>query len=445
MPVIFWGACISAIIAPSTTSLRAFHTVPPKYILAPDGADYGCQDNTPLHQYKPEDPTNKCKAISPATCGDFETYCPARALSSLCCCRRDKVKVFSFGSHKSKKSKTKCTSDKYCPDKFWPLLDASPDLCAPEHSDRPYFVGEGSFGRVAKAKRVIFQQSSPNATLRPMRIDDIAVKVVNHKPEDVELAEKECKIVSAFSKKHESVLQTYDCGRAEIRGQPAFVFFMEFARGGNLEDKVYPNRRHVRLDRAVLKKYMLQMARAVHHIHSEYRVAHRDIKPENFMVATGRDGEVVKLIDFGFAATVSNTPIQCAGTPSYVAPEDHYTVVKGRNKACRISLAADVWSLGISFFVMYFGWLPCGQTTSDRILSCIEAPLALYPRGLVDPQSIAMFTASHLATHYHKTYRGSHKREADVELLDLLNGMMSLNPSRRMTMKDVLQHRYLRF
>eukprot|EP00928_Gymnodinium_smaydae_P028149 TRINITY_DN21544_c0_g1_i2.p1 TRINITY_DN21544_c0_g1~~TRINITY_DN21544_c0_g1_i2.p1 ORF type:complete len:373 (-),score=39.79 TRINITY_DN21544_c0_g1_i2:373-1491(-) len=360
--------CIVVHILPPARSFRAATKAHPQFSLAPIGVENTCSE-TSVHKYRPgQGEKNKCGELGSISCGGFTAFCEASSPPRLCCCRPERVRPGLFGTFK--KATKSCTGDDFCPPGWWPLLDGSPDLCAPEHSDKPYYLGSGAFGRVVQAKQLIWKGATRKASEKPSRMEDIAVKLVQGKLEHVQEAATECDLIRQFKSKHKTVLQTFACGESMIRGERAYVFFMEKARGGSLFDKVVPNGLHTRLNLALLKDYMRQMAHAVGHVHSEYNIAHRDIKMENFMLADD-DGKVVKLIDFGLAVKLSTRrQVECAGTPPYVAPEDHYKVVIRRKETCEPSTAADVWSLGITFFIMHFGRYPCLHSSSEEMLAC---------------------------------------------------------------------------
>jgi len=80
-------------------------------------------------------------------------------------------------------------------------------------------------------------------------------------------------------------------------------------------------------------------------------IVHRDIKPENIMIT---DSDTVRLIDFGLCSCLINrkeTKDQIvAGTPYYMAPE----TIDGTD----FDSKADMWSLGVLFYIMMSGYLP---------------------------------------------------------------------------------------
>jgi len=140
-----------------------------------------------------------------------------------------------------------------------------------------------------------------------------------------------------------------------------------------------------------------QLARAVQHMHA-HGWAHRDLKPENICLCndTTRDASTdalfggngdgddgndppplhtlrVKLIDFGTAARCeASTPVLrgLCGTPAYVAPEvalwspdmppDTPHARAGKLPA-DYGLPADIWSLGVTLYVMLSGECPWNQ------------------------------------------------------------------------------------
>jgi serine/threonine protein kinase len=92
---------------------------------------------------------------------------------------------------------------------------------------------------------------------------------------------------------------------------------------------------------------MLHAVRAIHAMH----VIHRDIKPENILI--GNDDHVY-LADFSAAKALDPDTDLIAdtdGTPAFYSPEE-----------CRGEMyhakPAEVWSLGVSLYLMVFGHLP---------------------------------------------------------------------------------------
>ena len=110
-------------------------------------------------------------------------------------------------------------------------------------------------------------------------------------------------------------------------------------------------------------------------------IVHRDLKPENILVASGPDGPVPRIVDFGLAMSVDQSDARLTesgmtmGTPAFAAPEQ----LTGKP----IDHRADLFALGMTMFEMLTGGkLPfegavmevvSAKTTKDapRISECI--------------------------------------------------------------------------
>lgn len=101
----------------------------------------------------------------------------------------------------------------------------------------------------------------------------------------------------------------------------------------------------VNMEEKECRKIFVQVAEAIHHLHTKAKVVHRDIKDENVIL----DGEGnIKLIDFGSAAYIKSGPFDVfVGTIDYAAPE----VLAG--KAYR-GKEQDVWALGILLYTIVY-------------------------------------------------------------------------------------------
>merc|ERR1711879_543784 len=114
------------------------------------------------------------------------------------------------------------------------------------------------------------------------------------------------------------------------------------------------------------KKLLLQICRAINILHSN-KIAHMDIKPENILL--DRDGNI-KLADFGSCVHFDDTISESALTTIlYSAPESRKYV--SFDKA-----AADIWSLGVVFYVLLTGAYPfVGETESQIATSLAKQQL----------------------------------------------------------------------
>jgi protein-serine/threonine kinase len=99
------------------------------------------------------------------------------------------------------------------------------------------------------------------------------------------------------------------------------------------------------MDEKESRSIFVQVARAIHHLHTKALVVHRDIKDENVIL----DGEGrIKLIDFGSAAYIKSGPFDVfVGTIDYAAPE----VLAGKPYGGK---EQDVWALGILLYTIIY-------------------------------------------------------------------------------------------
>ncbi|XP_042464134.1 serine/threonine-protein kinase SAPK10-like isoform X2 [Zingiber officinale] len=123
---------------------------------------------------------------------------------------------------------------------------------------------------------------------------------------------------------------------------------MEYASGGELFERIC-NAGRFSEDEA--RFFFQQLISGVSYCHS-MQVCHRDLKLENTLL----DGSVaprLKICDFGYSksSVLHSQPKSTVGTPAYIAPE----VLRKKEYDGKI---ADVWSCGVTLYVMLVGAYP---------------------------------------------------------------------------------------
>ena len=185
-----------------------------------------------------------------------------------------------------------------------------------------------------------------------------------------------------------------------------------------------------------IKNLAFQVLSGLHYLHSNF-ILHRDLKPDNLMIAS--DG-TLKFIDFGMARSYgAQVPFsQNQITFVYRPPEIFFG-------AMYYGPSADIWSAGciLAELLIKRPLFP-GSTTSvahqlNRIFSVRGTPDQ-------DPE----WDDVRLLEKYQKYMFASTKETPLKELfpnespqfLDLLDQMLQLNPNKRISAGEALQHAY---
>ncbi|KHN36202.1 Serine/threonine-protein kinase SRK2I [Glycine soja] len=123
---------------------------------------------------------------------------------------------------------------------------------------------------------------------------------------------------------------------------------MEYASGGELFEKIC-NAGRFNEDEA--RFFFQQLISGVSYCHA-MEVCHRDLKLENTLL-DGSPALHLKICDFGYSksSVLHSQPKSTVGTPAYIAPE----VLLKQEYDGKI---ADVWSCGVTLFVMLVGSYP---------------------------------------------------------------------------------------
>ena len=198
-------------------------------------------------------------------------------------------------------------------------------------------LGEGSFGYVYKIEQKKTQ------FLR-------AVKAIKRKHVDCNFI-NEIKILKTVD--HPNIIQLFDC----YYDSNYYYIIEEYCSGGDLFDYLHRQKYFSEKKASIILKQLLS---AINHLHKK-KLIHRDLKPENivFIKTKNNDDLFVKLIDFGTSTSTKNGNLtQEIGTIFYMAPEDFKNNYNEK---------ADIWSIGIIFYIMICGHPPFRGRRDDII------------------------------------------------------------------------------
>lgn len=142
---------------------------------------------------------------------------------------------------------------------------------------------------------------------------------------------------------HPRIVSVYDVGEQEDLAYIA----MDFVEGKALNEFVSQGRLLPVFD---VYRIVCEVAEALEYAHAN-QIIHRDIKPGNIMYNPAP--YQLKVTDFGIARLVDDSKTstgEILGSPLYMAPEQ----LKGK----KVNFAADVFSLGVTFYQLLTGVLP---------------------------------------------------------------------------------------
>jgi len=226
-------------------------------------------------------------------------------------------------------------------------------------------VADGGMGRVYEA-----------LDLRESR--RLALKVLHasvaHDEVALERFKREFEISSLLP--HEHIVEVFDFQRLD---DGSYVMVMDYLEGEELRS-VFKREKVLRPERVV--RMLAQIAIGLDEAHRR-QLIHRDLKPDNVFLCGTREGDVVKLLDFGSVKdksagakklTIMGTTI---GSPYYMSPEQ----AQGLDT---LDARADVWALAAITYEALTGSVPFKGNNGPSILLAILTQDPVAPSTLKD-------------------------------------------------------------
>lgn len=147
---------------------------------------------------------------------------------------------------------------------------------------------------------------------------------------------------------------------------------LELVAGGELQRVIDINDG---LEEVQVVHILQQILKGLRFLHSN-KIAHLDLKPQNLLITSSYPHCDIKLCDFGISRVIENGVElrEILGTPDYVAPE----VLNFEP----ISLATDIWSVGVLAYVLLSGYSPfAGDTKQETFCNITQCALS-FPQDL---------------------------------------------------------------
>ncbi|KFK34298.1 hypothetical protein AALP_AA5G126900 [Arabis alpina] len=214
------------------------------------------------------------------------------------------------------------------------------DLPIMHDSDRYDFVkdiGSGNFG----VARLMTDKLTKEL---------VAVKYIERGDKIDENVQRE--IINHRSLKHPNIVRFKEV----ILTPSHLAIVMEYASGGELYERIC-NAGRFSEDEA--RFFFQQLISGVSYCHA-MQICHRDLKLENTLL-DGSPAPRLKICDFGYSksSVLHSQPKSTVGTPAYIAPE-----ILLRQEYDGKS--ADVWSCGVTLYVMLVGAYPFEDPEEPR-------------------------------------------------------------------------------
>ncbi|CAO3591425.1 unnamed protein product [Absidia cylindrospora] len=182
-------------------------------------------------------------------------------------------------------------------------------------------------------------------------------------------------------------------------------FVMEYMNGGDLYQALTQGRG--RLSESQAKSYFTQIVGALAWCHTHH-ICHRDLKLENILLEKNKN--YVKIADFGMSKMQPKETLlrTSCGSPHYASPE----IIKG---IPYYGPATDVWSCGVILYLLLTGYHPFDDKRTSRLLFKI------------------------------KNGRYNRRMPGDISssAKDLIEKMLTVNPTERINIHDVLTHAWM--
>ncbi|XP_063984783.1 calcium/calmodulin-dependent protein kinase type II alpha chain isoform X19 [Diachasmimorpha longicaudata] len=234
---------------------------------------------------------------------------------------------------------------------------------------------------------------------------EFAAKVINTKKlsqRDFQKLEREARICRKLQ--HPNIVRLHE----SIQEENCHYLVFDLVTGGELFEDIVAREFYSEADASHCIQQILE---SVHHCHHN-GIVHRDLKPENLLLASKAKGAAVKLADFGLAIELQGDAqawYGFAGTPGYLSPEVLKKEPYGK--------PVDIWACGVILYILLVGYPPFWDEDQHRLYSQIKAGAYDYPSPEWDTVT--------------------------PEARNLINQMLTVNPTRRITASEALRHPWI--
>ncbi|OHT09487.1 hypothetical protein TRFO_04576 [Tritrichomonas foetus] len=223
----------------------------------------------------------------------------------------------------------------------------------------------------------------------------VAIKIINKDEMDKDRIENEIGIMKQIG--HPNIASFFEF----IENDTFYSIVLELAENESLANHITSR---IYFTEIQAQTHFWKICKAVQYLHNDINVAHRDIKAENILFDKNYN---IKLIDFGMSKACYDEVLKTrCGSPFYVAPE---VILGNKNYTKKV----DIWSLGILLYYMMTGNYPFYENNIKKLMTMIVENEVTFPPDM------------------------------SPECQDLISQMLQKNPIYRITIDQVIEHKWL--
>ena len=272
-----------------------------------------------------------------------------------------------------------------------------PSNCFSSHYKILSFLGEGSYGKVFKAREI--------STGRVIAVKKMSIGNSQSKYNKIK---KEIDLLKSLD--HPNIVKYYDFFQEE----EYIYLMMEYLEGCTLKQYIKKNENISEDNARIIIKQLLT---ALSYLHYTCDICHRDVKPENIMFKEKNDINCLKLLDFGLSldSFESKNHLENCGTLVYMAPE--LLINNGK-----YTKGVDVWSVGIILYMLLMKGKNPFYNKGDKRETIIK--------NIRNNNVIFSFENDNL-------------NQVSKMGKDLINKLLKKNPLYRYTIRSALEHPWI--
>lgn len=236
--------------------------------------------------------------------------------------------------------------------------------------------------------------------------------------------------------KHPNVVQLYQV--IDDLKYDKILLVLEYCQYGEIDWKNYNhyNEKYLKKKNGglPLNRLLRDVVNGLEYLHDYKHIIHRDLKPSNLLISKDKS---IKISDFGVSLILENNSNdekelgKTMGTPAFFAPElcqfvnNRFSMLDEFDKTkSKIDNKIDIWSLGVILYCLVFHNLPFSGNNEFSLFKNIVNNKLKFPQ-------------------IKKSSNTTMEDINELKLLkDLINKLLTKDPTQRISLKDIKQHAF---